>query len=255
MIRKTSEYIGKINCILFKPSDLDIFDKSPKERRRILDVELGKISSSYLNDLLRYNILLKDKNKLLKENSIDDFYLSLIEEQMTPLMKNIITYREEFFTYINLIINKIYQSLSGSSDTINIIYNKCCKQEDVEINSLKNKEKDLLYHYSVFGIHHDDFYFTFNGQTLNDIASQGQKRMAMISFKLALFRFVSEKINDVPIILLDDIFSELDKDNQRRLLEIIPDHTQIVITVTDLYGLNINRNFRLIDLKEDKKDG
>ena len=107
-VKRASDFIGKLNCILFKPSDLDIFDHSPKERRRILDLEIGKVSRNYLDAVLKYNLLLKDKNKLLKEQNIDSTYLILLEEQMIPCIKVIINERTDFIDHINSHISDIY---------------------------------------------------------------------------------------------------------------------------------------------------
>lgn len=249
-INKTSEFIGKLNAVLFKPSDLELFNTSPKERRRLLDVELGKISKIYLDSLFTYSKLLKDKNHLLKENKIDETYLNLLDEQMLPCMKIIIQEREKLFEKLNSIITSIYQKLSGTDTNIQIVYEKCSEIENLKNECEKSKEKDKLYHYATFGPHHDDYYFNFNGYELNSIASQGQKRMVFISLKLALISYIKEVIQENPIILLDDVLSELDIENRNRLLNILPSDAQIIITDTDLKGIQTNTNYKLIELKE-----
>ncbi|MBR3227763.1 MAG: DNA replication/repair protein RecF [Erysipelotrichaceae bacterium] len=251
-VKRTSEFIGRLNCVLFKPSDLELFDQSPKERRRILDLEIGKVSRSYLTAILKYNLLLKDKNKLLKEEKVDDTYLSLIEEQMVPEIETIIREREEFIETTNLYINDLYKGISGKDGEIEIIYKKCCEIPDIVQMIRKNKDKDLYYHYAGFGPHHDDYHFMMNGYELTTVASQGQKRMVLISFKLALMRYIQQKSGKIPILLLDDILSELDVENRDRLLEIIPKDTQVIITGTDLLGMDLKNNYNLIELKEEE---
>ena len=251
-VKKTSEFIGRLNCVLFKPSDLELFDQSPKERRRILDLEIGKVSRTYLNAILKYNLLLKDKNKLLKEEKIDDTYLSLIEEQMIPEIQIIIRERSDFINVINSHINELYKGISGKEGNIVIIYRKCCETDDIAQMIRKNKDKDLYYHYASFGPHHDDYQFMMNGYELSTVASQGQKRMVLISFKLALMRYIQQRSGKIPILLLDDILSELDVENRDRLLNIIPKETQVIITGTDLLGMDLKNNYNLIELKEDK---
>ena len=253
LFKKTSEFIGKLNAILFKPSDLELFSISPKERRKLLDIELGKISKNYLNNLLVYNKLLKDKNKLLKENEVDNNYLDLINERMIPCIEVIVKERENFFNNINLWISDYYQTISNSKTKIEIIYKACSNIQDIEENLNKSKEKDSIYRYTTFGPHHDDYYFKFDDYELNSVASQGQKRMVFIAFKFALIKFIELVTTNTPVILLDDVLSELDLDNRNRLIRMLPLNAQIIITDTDIKGIKLEKKFNLIKLKE-KKD-
>lgn len=252
-LKKTSEFIGKLNAILFKPADLELFSVSPKERRKLLDIELGKISNNYLNNLLLYNKLLKDKNRLLKENNIDNNYLDLINEQMIPCIEVIIKKRIEFFKKINLWISDYYQMISNTKTKIEIIYKACSSIDDIKENLNKSKEKDSIYRYTTFGPHHDDYYFKFDDYELNSVASQGQKRMVFIAFKFALIKYIENMTSSKPIILLDDVLSELDLNNRNRLIQMLPSDAQILITDTDIKGIKIEKKFNLIKLKE-KKD-
>ncbi len=249
-LKKTSEFIGKINCILFKPNDLNLFTDSPRDRRRTLDVEIGKVSKEYLLALSTYNGLLKDKNRLLKEEHVDLNYLDLIDTKMIEQMQTIINYRNEFIEFINSQISSIYNELSNSDTTIRIKYKVCSNIDDLNTNMKRSREKDLMYKYATFGIHHDDYEFYFNDDLLYSVASQGQSRMSMISFKLALEKYIRFKTNSYPIILLDDILSELDNDNKNRLLKALPCENQTIITGTDLDNIKIFNNFNLIEIKE-----
>lgn len=248
-IKKTSEFIGKINAILFKPSDLELFNQSPKERRKLLDIEIGKISKDYLNSILTYNKLLKDKNKLLKENKVDTLYLDLIDEKMIPEIEKIIRYRQDFFNYVNKCISNYYSKISGSNVNIKIIYKKCSEVIDIKATLEKSREKDMYYHYSNYGPHHDDYYFEFNGRELNSVASQGQTRMCLIAFKFSLINYIKDKKHINPIILLDDVLSELDVDNRQRLLKTLPKDSQIIITDTDVKGIENIETYNLIKLR------
>ena len=250
IFKKTSEYIGKINCILFKPSDIELYNQSPKERRKLLDIELGKLSNSYLQSLLKYNSLLKDKNKLLKEENVDKNYLNTINEMMIPEMENIITQREDFFNYINNQISNIYSRISNEEKKLSIKYKKCSEKE--LLNEMLNNSfsKDILYRYATEGIHLEDYEFYLDDKEISEIASQGQKRLTIISFKLAIVNYVNEKINNTPIILLDDVLSELDKENKTRLINYLPNGAQIIVTNTDISNVEINRRYKLINLEE-----
>ena len=251
LVKRTSQFIGEVNAILFKPSDLELFTQSPGERRKLVDIEVSKVSKTYVQSLLRYNSLLKDKNRLLKELEIDELLLGVIEESMAPMIKIILDERKKFFAIINRHISDYYQLISGKDSEILVTYKKCCEIEDVEDQIQEAKEKDRYYHYTTFGPHHDDYSFYMDGYELNSIASQGQKRMVLIAFKFALMRYIQYMSSVTPIVLLDDILSELDKENQERLLNIIPDDTQVIITNTDIKNLNIQKKYKLIELKEE----
>lgn len=252
LAKKTSEYIGKLNAILFKPSDLELFTSSPSERRKILDLEIGKVNKKYLLSLLQYNSLLKDKNKLLKELEIDEQLLDVIEQSMIPNIKELIQERERFVENINQNINEYYSLISGQQNKIEVIYKKCCEINEIEDYIFNSKQKDFYYHYATFGPHHDDYEFMIDGYNINSMASQGQKRMVLIAFKFALIKYIQTNTSITPILLLDDILSELDKDNQERLLQIIPKDTQVIITNTDINNINIDLDYKLINLKEEE---
>lgn len=248
IITRTSNFIGRINAILFKPSDLEFFNSSPRERRKLIDLELGKINKNYLNALLKFNRLLKDKNRLLKENTVDDVYLNLINEQMAPAISILIQEREKFFSFVNSCISEIYRTVSNQNIEIKAVYRKNIDGDILNILNM-NKEKDLNYHYAVMGPHHDDYYFLFNSHELSEVASQGQVRMTLISFKFALIRYINEICGIKPIILLDDVLSELDQENKRRLINFLPDDHQIIITDTDADSLMNVKKYKLIRLQ------
>ncbi len=251
LIKKSSEFIGKLNAILFKPNDLEIFVQAPNERRKVLDIEISKVSQSYIRSLLQYNYLLKEKNRLLKETEVNETLLETINEQMAPLIWTILEERDSFFETINRHLSSFYNKISAADSEIRIVYRKCCEIPDIADRLRDAKEKDLYYHYSTFGPHHDDYGFLMDGRELNSIASQGQKRMTLIAFKFTLIEYIKEKIHKIPIVLLDDILSELDRDNQERLIGIMPADAQVIITNTDIKDLNIHKKYKLIDLKEE----
>jgi len=252
LIKRTSQFIGKLNAILFKPGDLELFNQSPSERRKLLDIEISKISNRYVLALVKYNKILKDKNKLLKENNPDETLLSVLDESMAPLIKTIIEERERFFDVINEYISAMYTMISGKIVDIHVNYKKCSETYEVNEKIESSRNKDFYYHYTTFGPHHDDYEFIMDGYNLNSIASQGQKRMVLIAFKFALIKYIQKQTNKTPIVLLDDILSELDKDNQERLLNVIPSSAQVIITNTDINNLKIDKEYKLIELKEEE---
>ncbi|MBQ2509928.1 MAG: DNA replication and repair protein RecF, partial [Erysipelotrichaceae bacterium] len=155
LIRKTSDFIGRINAVLFKPSDLELFTQSPGERRKLLDIEISKVSRRYIDALLKYNRLLKDKNRLLKENEPDEVLMSVINESMVPLIKTIIEEREGFFEVINEYISPMYAMISGKEVKIEIRYRSCSAIDEVEKKIEQTREKDFYYHYATYGTHHE----------------------------------------------------------------------------------------------------
>lgn len=248
--RKTSEMIGQINAIIFKPGDIELFTQSPKARRKELDIEIGKISKNYLNALTSYNRLLKQKNNLLKERQIDDNLMGIVDDSLIPVIKTLIEERDNFINNINLYINDIYKEISGKDSNIKINYKKCCEVDDILINLQLSKEKDLLFGHSTFGPHKDDYEFKINNQDINSFASQGQKRMIIIALKLSIAKYIKEKLDQEVIILLDDVLSELDISKSEKLLNMLPTN-QIIITTTDINNIKINREYKLIELKEE----
>ena len=249
--RRASEVIGKINAIIFKPGDIELFAQSPKSRRKELDIELGKISSIYLDALTNYHHLLKEKNILLKERKLDFNLISVINDSLIPTIKVIIAERENFIKNINSYISNIYKEISGEESNIKIIYKKCSEVDSVDINIDIARERDLIYCHSTFGPHIEDYKFTINDKDMEDYASQGQKRMVIIALKLSIAKYIQEKFNQEVIILLDDVLSELDIDKSEKLLNMLPTN-QIIITTTDINNIKINREYKLINLKEEK---
>ena len=162
------------------------------------------------------------------------------------------TNKEIFINEINKIINNYYYKIAGKKNNIKIKYKKCCEIKNIKNEIIKAKEKDKYYHYTTFGPHHEDYEFVIDEYNVNSVASQGQKRMILISFKFALLEYIIKQTQETPILLLDDILSELDKNNQERLLKTIPKDVQVIITNTDINNINIDMDYKLIELKEEE---
>lgn len=253
-INKTSDFIGKLNTVLFKPNDLELFSTSPRNRRKLLDLEIGKISRTYLNALVIYNKLLKDKNNLLKQEKIDDIYLEVINEKMVKPILDILKWRQEFLEYVNQNINYYYHKLSNCHNSISLIYERCSEIDEQSIKDMINKncEKDKIYHFTTVGPQKEDYIFLYDGYDVNSFASQGQKRMIMIAFKFVLIDYIKKITNNTPILLLDDILSELDITNKERLIDMISPDIQTIITSTDIEGMKLKTKYRLFELKKGK---
>ncbi|MFV0379357.1 MAG: DNA replication/repair protein RecF [Anaerorhabdus sp.] len=259
MVDRVSKFIGKLNVVIFSPGDLNYFEDTPKYRRKIMDIEIGKISQSYMNYLLVYSKYLKDRNALLKSDRVKDEYFEIIEDEMIRAMSEIILFRRNFVDEINKVISKYYLKLSKESIDIKLEYYQVVsdlEKEDI-INSLKdlfkkNRDKDEYYKTTTCGIHRDDTNFLFNGKKIYEVASQGQKRMVILSFKLALLHYIKNITGKTPILLLDDVMSELDKHKRINLFNAIPKEIQTIITTTDVDNLidDINGEIKLFEVKD-----
>lgn len=245
-INKVSDYIGKLNVILFSPDDLFLFNDQPRERRKVIDQEISKINSKYLLALNKYKSLIKDKNNLLKSNQIDLDYLDVINNQLINESEVIIKERRNIIDILNKNINRIYKLLSDEEDEIRIKYKSCIESDDIKeglVNLYKEyKQKDIDYHVSTEGIHREDYIFYMNDDQLINVASQGQKRMVVLSFKLSLINYIYSETNKYPILLLDDVLSELDKKHRERLINILKDKNQCIITTTE--DIDIDKNIK-----------
>ncbi len=239
-VLKSSEFIGKLNVVLFSPNDLSLFEDSPRERRKFVDVEIGKLSPRYMVILTKYLKLLKERNSLLKMNRTMDPYFEVLEEQMINEQLMILKMRQHFVNEINKTLEIYYRKLSHQSIQIRCLYSSCVpvssdeamKKDLIQLMN-KNREKDVQYKSTSFGVHRDDFIFVFDGKKIEEVASQGQKRMVLLALKLSLLHYIKNSTKKIPVLLLDDVMSELDKEKRKNLFQVIPKGIQTIITTTD----------------------
>lgn len=236
VIKKASELFGKINVVCFSPEDLNIIKEGPAERRKFVDMELCQLNSMYVSSLINYNKVLIQKNSVLKDayktREINDI-LDIYDEQVKKYGKEVFELREKFINELNPIINNIHFNLSDGKESLKLVYEKC------EIKD--NRSDEIRAKTTLSGPHRDDIAFFLNEVDLRKFGSQGQQRTAALSLKLAEIEMVKNKINDYPILLLDDVLSELDTGRQNKLLSEI-DNIQTIITCTGVEEF-INRNF------------
>ena len=241
-INKVSDFIGKLNVILFSPDDLFLFNDQPRERRKVIDQEISKINQKYLLTLNKYKNLIKDKNNLLKNKEIDINYLDVLNEQLINESEIIINERKKIIEVLNKNIKRIYKLLSNEDKDIFIEY-KCCVEDD----NLKRlyeeaKQKEIDYRVASVGPHREDYLFLMDNKPLINIASQGQKRMVVLAFKLSLINYIYQQTNKYPVLLLDDVLSELDKNHRERLINLLKDKNQCIITTTE--DIDIKENIK-----------
>jgi len=253
-IRKASELFGIINFIFFSPEDLSIIKNGPSERRRFLDVELCQLDKIYLHNLANYNKIMLQRNKILKDISYRSDYkdvLEVLDIQLIQYGSKIIGRRKRFIDELNLIIREIHSQLSGGKENIILEY-ECNVEEDVFFESLnKSRERDLHQKTTTVGPHRDDISFKVNDIDIRKYGSQGQQRTAALSLKLSEIELVKKIIHDTPVLLLDDVLSELDSNRQNYLLNHIRD-IQTMITCTGLdefinNRFSIDKVYRVVD--------
>lgn len=253
-IRKASELFGAVNMVFFSPEDLQIIKEGPGERRRFLDLELCQLSKVYLNQLTNYNKILNQRNKLLKDLAFMPDLLPTLEvwdEQLASYGGQLILAREEFVEQLNEISVGIHANLTGEKERLELVYEPNVEREQFSLMLKKNRDKDIRFKLSSVGPHRDDLCVKINGIDIRKYGSQGQQRTAALSLKLSEIYLVKRLIHDTPVLLLDDVLSELDGSRQNYLLQSIRD-IQTLITCTGLddfvsHQFNINRVFRVID--------
>ena len=245
-IKKASELFGIINIVFFSPEDLSIIKDGPAERRRFMDMELCQLDSFYLNDLSNYNRIVNQRNKLLK-----DIYdkkdlmatLDIWDLQLVNYGNKVIERRKIFIEQMNEIIGSVHEKLTGGKERLQLVYEPGVKGDNFEEALRKNRERDLRMKSSSVGPHRDDICFLCGDLDIRKFGSQGQQRTAALSLKLAEIELVKQEVKDTPILLLDDVLSELDKHRQNYLLDSIND-VQTLITCTGLDDF-VNKRFSI----------
>lgn len=245
-IKKTSELLGILNVILFSPEDLSIIKDGPAERRNFINVELCQLDKTYLYNLNYYNKVVNQRNKLLRDMYMDPYLKNTLlvwNMQLLTYGQQIIEKREEFINELSEILEKIHYQLSGEKENIKILYQPNVTKELMEEKLKSHINRDIMLKQTSVGPHKDDIEFYINGVDVRKFGSQGQQRTVALSLKLAEIELVKRKINDNPILLLDDVLSELDSKRQNFLLNYLGD-IQTVITCTGLDEF-VNDRFKM----------
>lgn len=235
-IRKAAELLGIANFVFFSPEDLGIIKNGPAERRRFLDMELCQLNKLYLHELSNYNKVVIQRNKLLKECSFQNQFedmLDIWDMQMLRYGKTLIEAREKFVDELGMIIAEIHRKLTGGREELVVRYEKNVSSGEFEKKLSLTRARDLKMKMSMTGPHRDDLLFEVKGVDIRKYGSQGQQRTAALSLKLAEIELVKRAIKDTPVLLLDDVLSELDSSRQQYLLDSIHD-IQTLITCTGI---------------------
>lgn len=244
-IKKQGELFGMLNLVFFSPEDLYIIKNGPGERRRFLDLELCQLDKVYLYNLTNYNKVLVQRNNLLKQIGYDRNLMDTIyvwDNKLIEYGRRIIQKRDEFINRLNQIVNEIHKKLTGGKEELILNYEPNVTEDDFKNKLKKSLDRDLNFKLTHVGPHRDDFSFLVDSVDLRKFGSQGQQRTAALSCKLAEIDLVKSVIKENPILLLDDVLSELDRQRQTHLLNSIG-NLQTIITCTGLEEF-VNHRFQ-----------
>ncbi|MDE5966890.1 MAG: DNA replication/repair protein RecF [Lachnospiraceae bacterium] len=233
-IKRSSELLGICNIIFFSPEDLSIIKNSPSERRKFMDMELCQLDKVYCHDFMKYNKILNQRNSLLKQIS---FHASLIDtldvwdEQLVEYGSRVIKARGDFILRLNDIMRQIHGKLTGQKEHVRVDYEMNVDRHHFSDLLKEKREKDLKYQTTSIGPHRDDLSFFIDDVDVKSFGSQGQQRTTALSLKLSEITLVKKIVGENPILLLDDVMSELDANRRDYLMDFIRD-LQTIITCT-----------------------
>lgn len=237
------ELIGKLNSVLFSPEDLFMFKSSPMTRRKFLDAQISQAVPIYFMDLLKYTRLVELRNALLKKIRDDDAQadeLELWDEQLALAAEKVLSKRLAAVDKLNLLANLAQQKISSDAENLSIVYEMrgLDSRQDIAANFLtllrERRLKDIQRGYTSIGAHLDDLKFFINGKELKLFGSQGQLRTTALALKLSELQFLKAETGEYPLLLLDDVMSELDAARREMLLEFLSrERIQTLITATD----------------------
>ncbi len=227
-VRKSSEVFGNLVAVYFSPNDLTIVCGSPNERRNFVDTDISELSGSYYNLTQRYNKVLEQRNKLLKtihSRTLVEEQIDVWDEQLATLAGHIIKTRKSFISKLLVPSNETMKYITNGKDELKIFYAGAVGENSAEIKaeilkSLKtNLERDMELGYTTIGPHRDDVHFELNGHDARIFASQGQQRSIVLALKIAELEVFEKELGEKPVLVLDDVFSELDSARQRCLYD------------------------------------
>ncbi len=251
--RKLSDFIGDLLVVYYSVEDISLIKGSPNERRRFLNIELSKLDKIYLKNLSKYNEILKQRNELLKKLDInsDLVFLNILNEQISEVASNIVIKRKEFLDMLNIYINKTYKKIFNMSDEIKIIYKPSIDHTSYLKDLNEKNIQDIITKTTNYGIHRDDFIIYKNNQEVIKFSSQGEQKSIIIALKFCLVEYIINETKKEPVLLLDDLFSELDDKRQNNIINSLK-NIQTFITTTDLKNIkeNLLENAQILKLRK-----
>lgn len=245
-MRRIRDYISNFCVISFTPEDLEIVKGSPNIRRNMINIDISQLHNNYISYLNEFNQIIKIRNEYLKKMNLDGNsdirYLDVVNSSMIDKALKIYEYRYDFFVKINQILPKIFKKLTNL-DNLRIKYETSIDLEDFDLERIrknyeskinKNFKVELMQGVTLIGPHRDDFSFDLDGIDMKNFASQGQQRLAVIALKIAEIYLYKEETGEYPVLLLDDIFSEIDTKKRNKIINFLLKDIQTIITTTDI---------------------
>ncbi|CEG21176.1 DNA replication and repair protein RecF [Planococcus massiliensis] len=250
--RRLSDYIGQLNVVMFAPEDLNLVKGSPQVRRRFIDMEIGQISPVYLHDLLIYQKLLKQRNHILKQHygkqTISDVMFDVYTEQFIEAAVKIIRKRYQFMDLLQKWAEPIHHGISRGLEQLQIRYQPISGLKPewtpeemasfLEQKLAELRKREIERGSTLVGPHRDELQFFVNGYDVQTYGSQGQQRTTALSLKLAEIELIKQEVGEAPVLLLDDVLSELDDYRQSHLLNTIKGSVQTFVTTTSVEGIH-----------------
>ena len=251
---RVSDHIGRFPVVLISPYDTDLIRQGSEERRKYFDSLISQLDHAYLEQLIRYTQLLKQRNSLLKlatdrQAGYDRDYLLVLDEQLAPAGEELVRRRQEFLTEFEPVFQRHYAQLADSQELVTLTYKSELPGADFLKLLRLQERRDLSLQRTTIGPHRDDFTFLMDELPVKGYGSQGQQKSFAIALKLAQFEVLAQRKQQKPLLLLDDIFDRLDEKRITRLMQLVANHTFGQIFLTDTH---LERTDRVLaDLSED----
>ncbi|HET7580545.1 MAG TPA: DNA replication/repair protein RecF [Bacillales bacterium] len=246
--RKLSDYVGTLNVVMFAPEDLNLVKGSPQIRRRFVDMEMGQVYPVHMHELTHYQKILQQRNALLKESRQANAMLDILTDQLVDSAVKIVKKRYEFLELLKNWAAPIHHAISREREDLQITYKSCIEvSDDGDLSKMKDRleekfarvrERELERGVTLVGPHREDLGLIVNGTDVQTYGSQGQQRTAALSLKLAEIELIAEEVGEYPLLLLDDVLSELDGFRQSHLLHAIKGKVQTFVTTTSVDGID-----------------
>jgi DNA replication and repair protein RecF len=242
---RLSEHIGQFPLVMISPSDSDLINGSSEARRRFLDGIISQYDKVYLDKLISYNQVLKQRNALLKHffesRSFDSEALEIWDEQLIIYGKTILEIRQEFLRQFIPLFNTNYKFITESKEEVTLHYENSLGEKDFKTALLTSLVRDRAVHYTTVGPHKDDLDFKLDTFSLKKFASQGQQKSYILALKLAQFEFIKDQKNTKPLLLLDDVYDKLDEARFTKLLEMVSSEKFGQVFITDTHAERIEQ--------------
>lgn len=238
---KYKDYIGNILAISFSPEDISLIMDSPENRRRFFNYEIAQIDKEYLITLMEFQKIIRIRNKLIKENKMETEIFNIYTQKFIEKSQKIFNIRKVYIEKLSMYVNKKYKEIFDDKN-LEIRYEKSCDYENLKNILKEKKEKEKQLGFSIYGPHRDEFSFILNGKKVKSFASQGEKKSAIFSLKLAQIEYILESLNKTPIVLLDDITAYFDEIRKDKLIEYLSKKDiQCFFTSTSLLNIDAKK--------------